>query len=215
MSVRGGIERAARCLLGAFAVAISMAVPLSAQDLTVSSPAPQSDSAQTSLPIIAFDRERIQTTSQMGQDLAAQIDALQQALVEENAHIAEDLEAEEREITALKGTLSAEDFALRAAAFDAKATRLRMENAEKVSDVEEQSLQNSRIFEQTLRAVLTDIAREVGALAVFEIQQIYLRSETIDVSTEAIRRLDAQLQSGADGADGVDEAAIEAIDDTK
>lgn len=173
----------------AAAVTISFGGATSAQELQGAQDAAQE---AINLPIIAFDRERIQTSAHLGLSLAEQIEELQQALVAENAQIFADLEAEETEITQLKESLSELAFAARAKAFDEKVTQIRSEQAAKAKEVEAQYELNLRAFDQNLNVVLAAIARDYNAVAVFERQQLYLMSGAIDVSAEVIRRLDMQ-----------------------
>ena len=142
-----------------------------------------------SVPLIAFDRDRIFAESELGQILEARLEALRDDLVAENNTIFADLEAEEKELTALKATLSSEAFSVKADAFDAKVIAIRAEQKAKSEMVQQTHEASVRDFEQSLNAVLTEIAQEVRAVAVFERKQIYLMSGSIDISLEAIKRL--------------------------
>jgi Skp family chaperone for outer membrane proteins len=178
-----------KCVLNAiFLCAASMGF---AQEATQAQNTTKVQDAQV-LPIIAFDRDRIQANARMGIALALQIDQLQQEIVAQNAQIFKDLEAEETEIAVLKKTLSEEDFTARAKNFDDKVTKIRAEQAAKAKEVEAQYELSLRAFEQNLNVVLAGIAGDFNAVAVFERQQLYLMSGAIDISDEAIKRLDAQ-----------------------
>lgn len=146
------------------------------------------------VPVIAFDRERIFSESDLGRALEAKIETLLSDLVSENDAIFAALEAEEQELTALKGVLRAEDFAKKADAFDAKVVAKRAEQKAKSETIQQTKDQSLREFETALNAVLTDIAQEVRAVAVFERGQIYLMSGSIDISLEAVKRLNANSQ---------------------
>ncbi|MBU2936857.1 OmpH family outer membrane protein [Pacificibacter sp. 1_MG-2023] len=185
-----------------------MSGPLSAQDAEneAAAPdvtseaeiAPQPQNTIAQIPLIAFDRERIFENTDIGRALEAKVEALLNDLVIENDTIFASLEAEEQELTELKNTLSKEDFAKKAEAFDEKVIAIRAEQKAKSEAIEQTRDQGLRAFEDTLNVVLKDIAQEVRAVAVFERTQIYLMSGSIDISLEVIKRLNASSQQAAE-----------------
>ncbi|SEL25625.1 OmpH family outer membrane protein [Pacificibacter marinus] len=183
-----------------------MDLPRVTLDTNAATPAPSGQVLHA--PIIAFDREKIFLESKLGQALDAKIETLRAELVAENDEIYADLEAEEQNLSALKDSLSSAAFKFKADAFDAKVTAIRSEQKAKSDAVQQAYDQGARDFEQNLNVVLTQIAREVGAVAVFERKQIYLMSGSIDISVEAVRRLDAQINTKSDT-----DADIEGKDD--
>ncbi|RPE71473.1 periplasmic chaperone for outer membrane proteins Skp [Pacificibacter maritimus] len=177
----------------AFAVGFGFCSPLWAQGTAAEgSPSVTPQVEQRSLataPVIAFDRSRVLAESALGKQLNAELEKEQAKILAENDEISAALEEEERDLSNLKPTISAEDFALRAEAFDRKVTAIRAEQKRKSEAVQLMFDQGTKQFEDNLNQVLSEIAREVGAVAVFERAQIYMMSGTIDVSNEAIRRL--------------------------
>ncbi len=155
--------------------------------------------AEQSFPILAFDRARIIAQSQMGVALEAEIEAERAALLAENDQIYADLEAEEQEISDQRKMMSEEAFRTRAAEFDAKVTEVRAQQDEKAQAV--QRLYDSALeeMETEMNTVLTRVARDLGAVVVFERQQVYLMSGSIDVTKAVIDRLDA-IQAQRDAA---------------
>lgn len=188
--------------------AVNMSGPLSAQGAENEAAAPSATSepesaAQpqntiTQVPVIAFDRERIFDNTDIGRALEAKVETLLNDLVVENDTIFAALEAEEKELTELKVTLSKEDFAKKAEAFDEKVIAIRAEQKEKSEAIEQTKDQGLREFEDMLNVVLKGIAQEVRAVAVFERAQIYLMSGSIDISLEVIKRLNASSQHAAE-----------------
>lgn len=164
---------------------------------------PQTQAQQTqseqSFPILAFDRARIIAQSQMGVALEAEIEVERAALLAENDQIYADLEAEEQEISDQRKMMSEEAFRTRAAEFDAKVTEVRAQQDEKAQAV--QRLYDSALeeMETEMNTVLTRVARDLGAVVVFERQQVYLMSGSIDVTKVVIDRLDA-IQAQRDAA---------------
>lgn len=153
--------------------------------------ATQTQNIVNQVPVIAFDRDRIFAVSNIGLELEARIEKLLSDLVAENDAIFAALEAEEKELTTLKDTLSSEAFSLKADAFDSKVIAIRAEQKSKSEAIQQTKDQGIREFEKALNVVLTEIAQEVRAVAVFERGQIYLMSGSIDISLEVIKRLNA------------------------
>lgn len=147
------------------------------------------------VPLIAFDRDRILNESDIGRALEAKITTMRTDLVAENDAIFATLETEEKALSDLKATLSSEEFALQADAFDAKVIAIRAEQKLKLEAVQSTYDQGTRDFEAALNVVLKEIAQEVGAVAVFERAQFYLMSGSIDISREAVARLNALAAS--------------------
>ncbi|MBU2866308.1 OmpH family outer membrane protein [Pacificibacter marinus] len=189
-------------------LSVNVSGPLSAQDAendaaeqsVASEPEMESQPQNTiaHVPVIAFDRERIFENTDIGRALEAKIETLLNDLVVENDTIFAALEAEEQELTELKSTLSKEDFAKKADAFDEKVIAIRAEQKAKSEAIEQTKDQGLRAFEDMLNVVLKDIAQEVRAVAVFERAQIYLMSGSIDISLEVIKRLNASSQQTAE-----------------
>lgn len=180
-------------------VSLLAGAPLAtAQDAPISE-IPQAQPKLT-FPILAFDRSRVISQSQMGMALEAKIEAARSALLVENDQIYADLEAEEQEISDQRPMMTDEAFRARAAEFDAKVTEVRDQQDEKARDV--QSLYDSGLeeLETEMNAVLTRVARDLGAVVVLERQQVYLMAGSIDVSKVVIDQLDAR-QVERDAAD--------------
>lgn len=186
--------------------------PVAAQEAATSVAPSATSTQQTVLPVLVFDRSRILSDSKLGQAFEAEIQQTRDALVQENNDIYAALEVEEAEISALRPTLSEEAFVQKADAFDQKVTSVRAAQDRKANDI--QALYNSGLeeVEQKMNAALTSVAREVRAIVVFERQQVYLMSGAIDVSTEIIRRLDAQFAVDAALVDAPVAPADEASD---
>ena len=157
---------------------------------TPSEQAPQRSGFQ--IPVIAFDRDAIFAASTLGQNLDAKIEELRNDLVRENDAIYAALEAEEKELSILKQTLTPEEFAARAEAFDEKVTSIRAAQKSKSETVQTVYDEGLREFDASLNLVLTEIAQEVGAIAVFERKQIYLMSASIDISRGVVARMNAR-----------------------
>ncbi|WP_417272415.1 OmpH family outer membrane protein [Celeribacter halophilus] len=151
-------------------------------------------------PVLVFDRSRVLSQSVAGQALEAEIEEARAALLAENEQIYADLETEEQEIADAKPLMSEEAFLIRAQEFDTKVTEARSAQDQKARDI--QTLYDDRIgeIEQKMNDALATIARDLGAVVVFERGQVYLMNGAIDISRLVIEKLDEDLAEDTDTA---------------
>ena len=118
-------------------------------------------------------------------------------LIAENRKIEADLEAEERDLTSRRATMSAEEFQTLAAAFDRKVEDIRTAR-DATSQVLSKRLDEDRArFFDAARPVLIALMAERGVLAIIDKRAVLLGFDTIDLTELAIARLDETLGDGA------------------
>lgn len=153
-------------------------------------------------PFLTIDQERLFTGSAFGQRVAAEIDARSRALAAENREIEAELVAEEQALTVARPTLTAEEFRTRADAFDTKVQDIRARQDAKSRDLTAFRDAEQQRFAEELGAVLADIAKARGALAVMDRRAMLVSADAIDVTADAIAAMDAKVGDGADGVPG-------------
>lgn len=147
-------------------------------------------------PILTIDAERLLAESAFGRAIAVEVEEAVRQLTEENRRIEAELLAEERALTDRRATLSPDEFRPLAEAFDEKVEQVRAEQDAKeraLSEVGEAGRQ--RFFEAAV-PILSDIVRERGALVLLERREVFLSADAIDITAEAIERIDAVLPAG-------------------
>ena len=144
-------------------------------------------------PVLTVDSERLLTDSLFGVQLDQSVAAASEALSAENATIEAELEAEELALTELRPSLSPEEFRSRADQFDSKVQEIRAAQAAKAREITSRQTAGKKTFIQRITPVLAAIARERGALIVLERQQVFLSAESIDITLEAIRRINSLM----------------------
>lgn len=149
-------------------------------------------------PVLVFDRARVLDQSEIGAALEAQVADARAALLAENEKIYADLETEEQEISDAKPTMDTATFQARAQAFDEKVTAVRQSQDEKALEIQKLYDDGLAEIEQQMNTVLAEIARDLGAVVVFERNQVYLMNGAIDISRIAIEKLDEQSSEAAD-----------------
>ena len=175
-------------LLRGLTVALALCSPATAQEAAVSSP------------ILIIDQNRLFVESAFGKASIARERAFLDALKTENKRIEAELVAEEQALTELRSGLSATDFSARAEAFDKKVEQIRTEQDSKVAGLTEQRDADRKAFVQAVGPIVAELLAEQGAAAILDKSTVILSLSAIDVTDEAIAKVDAALIVESDGA---------------
>jgi Skp family chaperone for outer membrane proteins len=172
---------AGRAAIRAFALLLGLlcAGPLVAQDaVTV---------------ILTLDQERLFLESDFGRASVGREETAARALEAENKRIEAELVAEEQSLTELRKTLPAQEFAQRATEFDQKVERIRTEQDQKARDLTRNRDAERQEFLRVAVPVLGDLLSDKGAVAIIDKAALILSRSSIDVTDEAIARVNAAL----------------------
>lgn len=168
---------------------------LAAPGLAQDTPAAQSQPPVAA--VLTLDQERLFRESAAGRAVQEAIGAENEALAEENRRIEAELVAEEQALTDRRPSLSPEEFAALAEAFNEKVEGLRAAQDAKASALEQRLAEERQRFFQAAVPILAEIMQESGAMAILHKDAVLLSFDRIDITDEAIRRLDAALAEGA------------------
>ncbi|WP_245764169.1 OmpH family outer membrane protein [Sulfitobacter marinus] len=149
-------------------------------------------------PILTIDSDRVFNESAFGLRVAAEIEAQSAQLSSENRKIEKTLEAEEEKLTALRKTMNAEAFRAMANAFDEKVQQTRQTQAAKGRALNDLVEQERELFLNAASPVLEELMRDTGAAVILERRSVFVSANAIDITNQAIARLDASLGSGKD-----------------
>jgi Skp family chaperone for outer membrane proteins len=178
--------------LGALAVTAS---PSLAQDQTPAQTPAQTGIGPVPLPapssVRILDQDRLLRASRLGQALLADLRAAEQALERENQILSDQLAAEERALTDLRGTLEPDEFRARADAFDRRVETIRAERGRLAQDLARRYDAEAQRFFQSALPILTRLMEDEGILAILNPEAVILGADRLDITDEAIRRLDA------------------------
>lgn len=162
------------------------------QDFPLGSPvAPQS-------PLVTLDQDRLFTQSTYGQRVARELDAASEALATENRGLEAALSAEERALTEQRPTLEPGEFRRLADAFDDKVTRTRREQDAKARALTRRAELERDAFLGRVLPILSRIVSDRGAVAILDDRAVLLSAESIDITDDAVARIDAELGDGSD-----------------
>lgn len=150
------------------------------------------------LAIRTVDQDRLYLDSRFGRRVRATVIAASQALEAENQQLVAELSAREAALTAARPTLPPEDFRARADAFNADAERIRTTQEQKSRAILAFSEVEQRRFFDVALPLLNDLVRQVGALVLLDARLVMLAAGGVDITDEAIERIDAALGDGAD-----------------
>ena len=180
--------RAARLAL----LAGALAAPLGAsgQEGTPQAQAPIS-------PVVVIDRDAVLTGTALGRSLLAELDRASAALAAENREIEARLTAEEEELTRRRPSLPPDEFRALADTFDARVQAIRETQDAKTRELLAQRERLGDDFWEEVLPMLGEVAAARGALVVLDRGTVFLSSDAVDVTADAIARIDALRPIGA------------------
>jgi len=147
--------------------------------------------------ILTLDRERLFAQSRFGLDSLARELAASRALEAENNRIEAELIAEEQDLTDRRATLAPEEFSALASAFDARVERIRAEQDQKLRALTRARDEDRRYFQRAVIPVLGEILTEKRAAAILDTATVILSLSALDITDEAIARVDQVLAATA------------------
>ncbi len=106
------------------------------------------------------------------------------------------VENEERKLTDQRSKLSPDAFSGLADAFDEKVQKTRAAQAAKGRALNELVEKERQVFLAAAGPVLEQMMREAGAAVILERRSVFVSANAIDITDEAIERLDASVGSG-------------------
>ena len=147
--------------------------------------------------IVTLDQDQLYLGTQYGRAVQAKFEADSAALLAENRKIDAGLEAEERDLTTKRATMTAQEFRPLAEAFDNKANELRTAQDIKSTELAKSRDADRQAFFQAVAPILGDYMVERGAVAILDKSAIVVSLGAIDITKEVIARIDSRLGDGS------------------
>jgi len=163
------------------------------------------DQVQT-VPILVIDSERLFLSSDFGMRVAREIEARGNDLAAENRQIEAELAAAEQELTDRRALMTPEAFEPLADAFDTRVQETRQAQAAKSRALNVQLEREREAFLNAAGPVLQELMSDVGASVVLDRRTVFISTNSADITSAAIARLNADLGEGV-AADPVAPAA--------
>ncbi len=152
--------------------------------------------------VVTINQQALFENSAFGRASLQRLEERSRALRAENREIEEALEAEERSLTERRPQLPPEEFRALADAFDDKVEGIRNAQDAKGRELSRLREADQQAFLEGVVPVLADLLREKGAVALLDNSAVVLSLDSIDITAEAIARIDLRNidPAGADDA---------------
>lgn len=191
--------RAASALLGAAlllvspAAVLAQAVPAPPAQPPLAAPVATAPAASA---ILTVDQEALWRGSAWGKRAQVDLEAEGSAIAAENDRIAAALEAEDAALTELRKTLAPEEFRARADAFDQRVQQVRRDRDAAATALRARVGEERTAFLNAALPVFSAVMAGRGAVVVLERDSVFLSADAIDITSELIARVDAEVGAG-------------------
>lgn len=148
-------------------------------------------------PILVVEFDRIFAESAFGRRVSAELEAEGAEIAAENRRIEAELTEEERRLTEQRSAMAPEDFRALATAFDEKVQTLRQQQDAKARSLNQRNDEARRRFLGVAQPVMEQLMRDSEAAVILERRTVFLAADTIDVTDDAIRLIDASIGDGS------------------
>lgn len=160
-------------------------------------PGPPLSQGVAQLPFVTLDDDRLFAGSAWGKALLRRLEAEQTTLAAENRAIEARLADQERDLTARRPDLAPAEFRALADAFNAEVETWRGTQRAKEQALYQRHDAARLRFRDVANQVLAQLMSERGALAIISEDAIVLGFREIDITGDAVARLDALVGDGA------------------
>lgn len=144
-------------------------------------------------PLLTLDQDRLFLESDFGKATVEKERRATAALEQENRKIEAELVAEEQALTEARATITPEEFAAKAEAFDAKVERIRAEQDTKARQLTDGREKDRKAFLEIAVPILGELLGDKKAAAILDKNLVILSLSAADITDEAIARVNAAL----------------------
>lgn len=155
--------------------------------------------------ILTVEPDRLYSESMFGQKIEAELEQARSALIAENQELDASLSEEEASLAERRPTMPPDEFRQLADAFDEKVQGIRETQENKSKELTQRREASRQEFFSKVIPILAEITEARGAVAVLERRVVLLAADSIDITDQAIARIDAQFGDG----EGVPDTAPE------
>ena len=169
--------------------------------LATAAPAPAQQTGNIPTTVLTIESERLFLNSDFGERVARELEARGRELATENRQIEAALAAEEQNLTDRRATMSPEEFRPLADAFDERVVQTRAAQAEKSRDLNAAFEREREAFLTAAGPILQAIMQEAGATVILERRDVFISTNSADITAAAVDRLNAEMGDGSAAAD--------------
>ena len=157
-------------------------------------------SAQTanlpSTSVIIIDKQRVLSETLYGQRLMAEMRLMEQLQIADNKRLLQELELEEARLTEQRSSMDADEFRVLAVNFDEKVQFISNQQQAKNQKRMEQRRKDQMTLMAATGPVFETLMRDTGADVIIEQRYAFIWNDAINLTDEAIERIDAFLGDG-------------------
>ncbi|PIE12370.1 MAG: outer membrane chaperone Skp [Rhodobacterales bacterium] len=146
--------------------------------------------------VLVIDPARLFAETEFGRRVATEVEAEGAVLAAENRRIEAELTTEEKALTERRKTMAPDEFRAAADGFDRKVQQIRSEQEAKARALADAGENAQRRFLSVAQPVLETLMRESGAEVMLDRRFVLLRDPHVDVTEEAVRRIDEAIGDG-------------------
>ena len=147
---------------------------------------------------LVIDTVQLFNQSKFGIRAVSLLEAADSQLAEENKNKVFALAEEEKQLTALRATMNAEEFRDLADEFDLKVQATREEQLSKAKSLSTQIETQRTTFLNAAAPILQALMLDVGASVLIERRNVVLNTNLADITAIAIAQIDAVLGDGSE-----------------
>lgn len=156
----------------------------------------ETDTGIAASPILTVNEEALYSGSAWGQRVQAMLEARSHEIAADNDRIYDQLAAEEDQLTALRATLSPEEFRKRANDFDSRAQDVRNERQLIVQELNAVAESERHAFFSAAVPIFAAVMEEREALVILDQRMVFISADLVDVTEVLIDRIDAEIGPG-------------------
>ncbi|WP_281982325.1 OmpH family outer membrane protein [Thalassorhabdomicrobium marinisediminis] len=162
---------------------------------------PAAAAPQGAATLLTVDIDRLFGQSRFGERIARTYTEGRTALAAENRRIAEALRQEELALADQRAQMAPAVFQAEAAAFDEKAQSIRRAQDAKEAALDDTLDEGRAQFLEVSRPILIQLMSDRNAAAILDRRSVLLSLERIDITDEAIARIDETIGDGTEDED--------------
>jgi Skp family chaperone for outer membrane proteins len=148
--------------------------------------------------VVILNQERVFAESLFGQRVQQELEAASAELAAENREIETALLEEERQLTDMRATMSAEEFRPLADEFDQRVEEIRAAQTARLRTLTALADRARQAFIELTTPILRELLQDRGASAVIDSRVVLYAAEGADITEAALERIDALLGDGGD-----------------
>lgn len=144
--------------------------------------------------MLVLDQEALFNDSKLGQAILLVEAENRTVLLQENRIISDAFEKEEAELTALRSTISVDEFHTLSEDFDKRVQAAREEQLSKDVELQQTNEARRRRFLWIAAPYLSEIMSKYRAVAILDQRSVLLFDRNMDITSEAIELLDRAFE---------------------